>query len=66
VLIAAAQLITAEGQINQISAGYVQFDGETIGQAGTGRLAPGSADLELPDGYLLPGFVDLQVNGYFG
>ena len=27
---------------------------------------PRQADVTLPDGYLLPGFVDLQVNGYFG
>jgi N-acetylglucosamine-6-phosphate deacetylase len=35
--------------------------------AGTGSgPPPRSPDIELPDGLLLPGFVDLQVNGYFG
>ncbi|HEX5290495.1 MAG TPA: N-acetylglucosamine-6-phosphate deacetylase, partial [Streptosporangiaceae bacterium] len=27
---------------------------------------PGAADVALADGYLAPGFVDLQVNGYYG
>jgi len=27
---------------------------------------PGPADVALPDGILVPGFVDLQVNGYYG
>jgi N-acetylglucosamine-6-phosphate deacetylase len=66
VLITAAQLITAEGQNDQIAPGYVRIDGEVIGQTGASSPRPGSAEVELDDGYLVPGFVDLQVNGYFG
>jgi N-acetylglucosamine-6-phosphate deacetylase len=45
--------------------GYVVVEGGLVTQVGRGA-APVRADVDLPDGLLVPGFVDLQVNGYFG
>ena len=64
-LITAARLVTAEGEGAAVPAGYLDIADGVIGSAGTGA-PPREPDIELPAGYLLPGFVDLQVNGYFG
>lgn len=70
VLIAADHIITAELSSGAHPwRGFVEVTGGVIASVGTGTLPEGSkarAGAWLPDGYLLPGFVDLQVNGYFG
>jgi N-acetylglucosamine-6-phosphate deacetylase len=65
VLITAARLLTAEPEAALVPAGYLDSADGVIGSVGAGA-PPRAPDIELPDGYLLPGFVDLQVNGYFG
>jgi N-acetylglucosamine-6-phosphate deacetylase len=45
--------------------GYVVTAGDRITAVGQDR-PPGPPDLELDAGVLVPGLVDLQVNGYFG
>lgn len=45
--------------------GFVELTAGVIGAVGSGPL-PAQPDVRLADGYLLPGLVDLQVNGYFG
>jgi N-acetylglucosamine-6-phosphate deacetylase len=63
-LIAAARLIPATaGSI--LAPGYVAVSGGVITDVGTGP-APRAPDFGLSDGMLLPGLVDLQLNGYFG
>jgi N-acetylglucosamine-6-phosphate deacetylase len=63
-LISAPRLITAaESPI--VAPGYVATAGGVITTVGQGA-PPRTPDVALPDGMLLPGFVDLQVNGYFG
>ena len=68
-LIAAARIITASGGASGANAilapGYVTCAGGCIAAIGAGP-PPGKPDLQLHDGVLVPGFVDLQVNGYFG
>jgi N-acetylglucosamine-6-phosphate deacetylase len=65
-LIAAAHLITAEGGNEPVpSLGFVDTVNGAISAVGSG-VPPRPADVTLDVGYLLPGFVDLQVNGYFG
>ena len=64
-LIAAAQLITAaDGSDPVPRQGFVEVADGLISRVGQG--SPTSPDVTLADGYLVPGFVDLQVNGYFG
>jgi N-acetylglucosamine-6-phosphate deacetylase len=81
VLIAAAQLIAAADGADPVPGeGFVELTDGVISRVGSG-LSPGdrgsaagvrgggsslTPDVTLPDGYLVPGFVDLQVNGYFG
>ncbi|MEU5877349.1 N-acetylglucosamine-6-phosphate deacetylase [Spirillospora sp. NPDC047279] len=70
----AALLITANrlvstpvdgGPTRVLSPGFVRAENGTIVEVGEGR--PGRApDLDLPDGVLAPGLVDLQVNGFYG
>ncbi len=65
-LIAAAHLVTAEDAPEPVpAAGFVDITDGTISGVGSGA-PPRPADVTLDVGYLLPGFVDLQVNGYFG
>jgi N-acetylglucosamine-6-phosphate deacetylase len=68
-LIAASRIITARaaahGAAAVLAPGYVACENGEITAVGSGR--PGRRpDIELADGVLLPGFVDLQVNGYYG
>jgi N-acetylglucosamine-6-phosphate deacetylase len=62
-LIAAKQVVTAEAAPRAVN--YVAIADGLITEVGSGR-PPRHADITLPGGLLLPGFVDLQVNGYFG
>jgi N-acetylglucosamine-6-phosphate deacetylase len=68
-LIAAARIITASGPSSGanavLSPGYVNCADGRIAGVSAG-LPPSRPDVVLRDGFLLPGFVDLQVNGYFG
>src|SRR5579875_908656 len=68
-LIAAARITTADGALPGLapvlSPGWVQCANGVIAAVGVGE-PPRRPDVELPDGLLLPGFVDLQVNGCFG
>jgi N-acetylglucosamine-6-phosphate deacetylase len=64
-LITAPSVLTAQDDIQDASAGYVLIEDGRITSAGHGA-PPRPADLALPDGMLVPGFVDLQVNGYYG
>jgi N-acetylglucosamine-6-phosphate deacetylase len=62
VLIAASRMLMGA---DVVSPGYVGWADGVIATAGIGP-PPGRPDLELTEGVLLPGLVDLQVNGYFG
>jgi N-acetylglucosamine-6-phosphate deacetylase len=68
-LIAAARIITASGARSGANAvlapGYVSWVDGRVATVGAGP-PPSKPDLRLPDGVLVPGLVDLQVNGYFG
>ena len=64
-LISAPRLITAAAGSPIVTPGYVATAGGVITTVGQGA-PPRTPDVALPDGMLLPGFVDLQVNGYFG
>jgi N-acetylglucosamine-6-phosphate deacetylase len=65
VLITAPRVITAEAGRAILEPGYVAVTGGRVTAVGPGR-PPRAPDFALPGGVLLPGFVDLQVNGYFG
>jgi N-acetylglucosamine-6-phosphate deacetylase len=68
-LIAAARIITASGSASSanavLSPGYVTCADGRIVEVSAG-VPPSRPDVVLREGFLLPGFVDLQVNGYFG
>ncbi|MGN6679720.1 MAG: N-acetylglucosamine-6-phosphate deacetylase, partial [Streptosporangiaceae bacterium] len=68
-LIAASSIIPATATANGANAilapGYVILTGGRITEVGSWPL-PGRPDIELSTGFLVPGLVDLQVNGYFG
>ncbi len=62
-LIAASRMMTGA---EVVSPGYVGWaDDGVVTTVGAGR-PPARPDLELTEGVLLPGLIDLQVNGYFG
>jgi N-acetylglucosamine-6-phosphate deacetylase len=65
VLISAPLLITAAAASPAAAPGYVSMAAGTVTAVGHGD-PPRAPDIALPDGMLLPGFVDLQVNGYYG
>lgn len=65
-LIAAARIVPATvAGPRELSPGFVRLRDGLIAEAGAGP-PPGRPDVELDTGVLVPGFVDLQVNGYFG
>ncbi len=64
-LIAAASVVPAVAGSSVMTPGYVAIAGGVITDVGAGP-PPRAADLELSTGVLLPGLVDLQVNGHFG
>ncbi|MBX6769741.1 MAG: amidohydrolase family protein, partial [Actinomadura rubrobrunea] len=66
-LLAAKNLIAAPGggPTRVLSPGFVRVENGVIAEVGEGE-PPGPPDVDLPDGTLAPGLVDLQVNGYFG
>jgi N-acetylglucosamine-6-phosphate deacetylase len=65
-LIAADQVVTAVSPDGPVPfQGFVELTDGVISRVAAGR-PPRPADVTLADGYLLPGLVDLQVNGYFG
>ena len=65
-LIAAEQIVgTADAARPVPGPGFVDLSDGVISRAGAG-LPPAEPDIALPDGYLVPGLVDLQINGYYG
>jgi N-acetylglucosamine-6-phosphate deacetylase len=65
VLITAPRLITADVGNRILTPGYVVVTGDRVTAVAAGP-PPRTPDIALPAGMLLPGLVDLQVNGYFG
>jgi N-acetylglucosamine-6-phosphate deacetylase len=65
VLIAANRLVTGLPGTGVLAPGYLTVSGGLITGVGEG-LPPGPPDVELRTGVLVPGLVDLQVNGYYG
>ncbi len=61
----APRLVTGLPEAPILAPGYVTIAGGEVTDVGAGP-PPGPADIELDDGVLAPGFVDLQVNGFFG
>ncbi len=64
-LIAAERLIAGLPGTGVLAPGYLTVSGGLITEVGEG-LPPSRPDLELRTGVLVPGLVDLQVNGYYG
>ena len=64
-LIAAPRLTTGLPGTGVLAPGYLTLSGGLITEVSEGP-PPGPPDLELRTGVLVPGLVDLQVNGYYG
>src|ERR1035441_3734368 len=64
-LISAPRVIPAAAGTGVLEPGYVAVTAGRVSAVGAGP-PPGRPDVELATGVLLPGFVDLQVNGYYG
>ena len=64
-VIAASRVVTADPARRVLAPGYVALDAGQVTAAEPGP-PPRAPDVELPHGVLVPGFVDLQVNGYYG
>lgn len=64
-MLAAPRVIPAAGRARLLEPGYVEITGGQVTTVAAGRPA-GRPDIELASGSLLPGLVDLQVNGYYG
>lgn len=64
-LVAAARLVPGLPGTSVLEPGYLSIQGGVITEVGAGP-PPGPPDLELDSGVLVPGLVDLQVNGYYG
>jgi N-acetylglucosamine-6-phosphate deacetylase len=65
VLIAAARLVPGLPGTGVLEPGYVSVQGGLIAEVGEGP-PPAPPDAILVSGVLVPGLVDLQVNGYYG
>ncbi len=65
VIITAPRLIPALPGSGVLEPGYLVLAGNRITELGQGP-PPGPPDVGLTTGVLVPGLVDLQVNGYFG
>jgi N-acetylglucosamine-6-phosphate deacetylase len=64
-LIAAARLVPATDGTGVLEPGYLAFTGGVLTAVAAGP-PPRAPDISLRSGVLVPGLVDLQVNGYFG
>ncbi len=64
-IITAPRVIPALPGTGVLAPGYVQIEAGRITGVGQGP-PPAAPDTELETGVLVPGLVDLQVNGYFG
>src|SRR5260370_41373478 len=64
-VVAAARLVPATPGAGVLSPGYVVVSGGRVAEAGPGP-PPRPAHVGLSRGVLVPGFVDLQGNGYYG
>jgi N-acetylglucosamine-6-phosphate deacetylase len=64
-VITAPAVLTGLAGADVLAPGYVVLSGGQVAAVGQGA-PPAAADVALADGYLAPGFVDLQVNGYYG
>jgi len=65
VLIAARRVVPGLPGSGVLEPGYVAVHGGAITEVGEGP-PPATPDLDLAFGVLVPGLVDLQVNGYYG
>lgn len=63
--IAAPRVVTGTAQTGILEPGYVSIRAGVVTAVGAGS-PPGAPDIRLPAGTLVPGLVDLQVNGYYG
>jgi len=64
-LITAPRVVPAAGEPTMFEPGYVLVTGGVVAEA-AGGPPPREPDLALGSGYLVPGLIDLQVNGFFG
>jgi N-acetylglucosamine-6-phosphate deacetylase len=64
-LITAPRVVPGTGEPAILEPGYVLVDGGVVAEA-AGGPPPRAPDLALGGGYLVPGLIDLQVNGGFG
>ena len=64
-LIAAPRVVPGTGEPGLLEPGYVLVTGGQVAEVAAGP-PPRSPDLALGSGYIVPGLIDLQVNGYFG
>ena len=64
-LITAPRVVPGTGELAILEPGYVLVTDGRVAEVGRGA-PPRRPDLALDTGYLVPGLIDLQVNGYFG
>jgi N-acetylglucosamine-6-phosphate deacetylase len=64
-LITAPRVVPGAGEPAIFEPGYVLVEGGVVAEAAAGP-PPRTPDLALTGGYLVPGLIDLQVNGGFG